>query len=77
MEVSPVKLFRRVTLNVPAVPRTVVPTTCVVVPLAWKVHGDGVHPGPLKNIVESLGSKFDPVTIAWKYTPATAGLGLN
>ena len=76
MEVSPVVLFRRVTLNVPAVPRTVVPSTRVVVPAAWNVHGDGVHPGPLKNIVEFTGSKFDPVRIAWKYWPAITGLGL-
>ena len=76
LEVSPVVLFRRVTLNVPAVPRTVVPVTRVLVPLAWKTHGDGVHPGPLKNVVESRESKFDPVRVAWKYWPATAGLGL-
>jgi hypothetical protein len=39
------------------------------------LHGDAVHPGPLKKTVEFDALKFDPISVIVKACPMTGGLG--
>ena len=73
-ELSPVALFLNVTVNVPAAARVACPDTCVVLPPALMLHGDGLHPGPLKKTVEFDALKFAPVSVIVKADPAIGGL---
>lgn len=65
LDVSPVVLFLTVTVKFPAA-KTACPDTCVLLPLALMLHGELLHPGPLKKTVEFDASKFDPVNVIVK-----------
>jgi hypothetical protein len=66
-------LFLTVTVKLPAA-RMACPDTCVLLPLAFILHGE-LQPGPLKKIVEFEEAKLDPVNVIVKAWPVMGGLG--